>query len=162
MKHIEVSRKINLSKPVKPEELKKSLLNCIENAIQVEDVGEADDHFQIVGTTGSPTGMTRHAKVNLTAKIALDSKDKTARIIVSGYAHAARSLTVLYSIAFLFLLFVGLLPGFVETNAENSSALDALFFLIFGIFIVFDTNSKIALTKQYLETALESLDTTYG
>lgn len=161
MKHIEASRKIALSRAVDTEELKKSLVNCIENAINVDRVGEADDHFQITGTTGSPASMTRHAKVNLNVKLNVDTKDKTARIIISGYAQAARSMTIFYCLAFVLLLFVGLLPGFVETNT-SSNAIDALFFLIFGIFIVYDINTKLNLTREYLETALDSLDTIYG
>lgn len=161
MKHIEVSRKIGLSRDVKTDELKKTLVNCIENSVNIESVGEADDHFQLVGTTGSPASMTRHAKVNLNIRLNVDSKDNTARIIISGYAQAARSLNVMYSILFVFLLFLGLLPGFVETST-SSTANDALFFLIFGIFIVYDINAKLTLTREYLETALDSLDTIYG
>ena len=162
MKHIEVSKKISLARTASAAELKKSLVGFLEKTIEVESLSEGDSRFKIKGTTGSPTGLTRHARVDMDISIDYREDENMARIIISGYAKAARSLIVLYSFAFLMLLLVGLLPGFYETSQEDSGAIDALFFLIFGIFIVFDVNSKLALTKEHLEAALESLDTSFG
>jgi len=162
MKHIEVSKKIHLKQPVGGEDLKKTLVSYLEKAIGIETISDDVARFTLKGTTGSPASITRHARVNFDIDIDYDEKEKTARIIISGYARAARSLTLLYSAAFFMLLLVGLLPGFYETSQEESGAIDALFFLIFGIFIVFDVNGKLSVTKEHLETALDSLDTTYG
>lgn len=162
MKHIEASRKIELSKDVTAGILRDAMIEHLERFIEVESITEGDSRFKIKGTTGAPTGITRHARVDLDVTINCESKDKIARILISGYARPARSLTIMYSFAFLLLLLVGLLPGFYETSQEDSGAVDALFFLIFGIFIIFDVNSKLSITKDHLETTLESLDTTFG
>ncbi len=162
MKHIEVSKKIELAKPSTPEDLKKILMNHLEKTIDVETVTDGDSHFKFKGTTGAPASMTRHSRVEFDVSINYQKEDGLARIIISGHARAARSLVLLYSMAFFLLLLVGLLPGFYETSQEESGAIDALFFLIFGIFIVYDVNSKLALTKEHLETALQSFNTALG
>lgn len=162
MKHIEASKKIELAKVVSTADLKKSLVDYLERTLDIETISDGDTQFKIKGTTGSPVGITRHSRINLDVNIKCDEKEKIARVIISGSARAANSLVILYSFAFFVLLLVGLLPGFIETSAETSSAMDALFFLIFGIFIVFDVNSKLSVTKEHLETALESLDTMFG
>ncbi|PJB69683.1 MAG: hypothetical protein CO093_09875 [Alphaproteobacteria bacterium CG_4_9_14_3_um_filter_47_13] len=162
MKHIEVSKKINLGKAVAASELKKALSGYLGKSIDIEEISGEDTDFKIKGTTGYPSGLTRHARVDLNISVFCQDQDKTARVIISGYARAARSLIIFYSFAFLLLLVVGLLPGFYETGQEESGAIDALFFLIFGIFIVFDVNNKLSVTKENLETALNSLDTMFG
>lgn len=162
MKYIEASRKITLDQAVEPADLKKALVSYLEKTIDIETISDDEARFRITGTTGSPASITRHARVDLTIDINHSGKDKTARIIISGYARAARSLVILYCFAFFLLLLVGLLPGFYETSQEDSGAIDALFFLIFGIFIVFDVNNKLFVTRDHLEAALHSLDTTFG
>lgn len=162
MKHIEVSKKIQLDKGVTVADLRKALVKYLEKTIEIESFSEGEARFQITGTTGSPASLTRHVRLNIEAEINYSEDSKIARIIISGYAQAAKSLIILYSFAFFLLLLVGLLPGFYETSQEESGAVDALFFLIFGIFIVYDVNTKLLMTRDHLETALNSLDTTFG
>lgn len=160
MKHIEVSKKINLARKATVEELRAALLARLEKTIDIDKISNAMGGFSITGTTGSPAGLTRHARVSLDIDIKFDAN--TARILITGYSRAARSLISMYGILFLLMLVVGLLPGSIETGGSHSGALDALVFLIFGIFIVIDINRKIDEPKHLLETALESLDTSYG
>ncbi|MCB9987884.1 MAG: hypothetical protein H6868_00965 [Rhodospirillales bacterium] len=160
MKHIEVSKKINLSQKIEADSLKEILIERLAHALDIEVVSGEGAQFKLTGTTGSPAGIARHARLDLDVSVKLD--DAVARIIISGFARPARSLTLLYSTLFFFLLLVGLLPGFVETSAENSGPVDALVFLIFGIYIVMDVNKKLSEPKELLESALESLDTTFG
>lgn len=162
MKHIEVSKRIDLEKVVPTSDLKKALVGNLERTLEIETISDHETDFKVKGTTGSPASITRHARLELDITIDHEEKEKVARIIISGHARAARSLVILYCFAFFMLLLVGLLPGFYETSQENSGAIDALFFLIFGIFIVFDVNNKLSVTKEHLESALESLDTTFG
>ncbi|MCB1556705.1 MAG: hypothetical protein KDJ15_05265 [Alphaproteobacteria bacterium] len=160
MKHIEVSRKIHLSRAVEPALLKDALLNRLQGAMEIETVSDGEEHFKLVGTTGSPSSMTRHAQVEMDVDMTLDGN--TARIILSGVTRPAYSLTILYTVLFLFFLFIGLLPGFIETSADKSDAVDALVFLIFGIYIVTDVNKKTSEPRELIEAALDSLDTTFG
>jgi len=160
MKHIEVSRKIQLARQVSAEDLKKELIARLGRAIEIDKTGDGVNEFALSGTTGSPDSITRHAKVDVDVSIRFDGN--AARMVISGFSRPARSLSVLYGILFFFMLLVGLLPGSIETNAETSGAMDALVFLIFGIYIITDINKKLAEPKEYLETALESLNTTFG
>lgn len=160
MKHIEVSRKISLQKPVAPEDMKRTLVERLEKTVEIELLGEDHNKFRVIGTTGSPAGLTRHAKLDLDVDIKFE--DNAARIIVAGYSRPAKSLTILYWCMFLTVLLVGLLPGSIETSADTSGAMDVLVLLIFGIFIVMDVNKKMVEPREFLEAALQSLDTTFG
>lgn len=160
MKHLAVSRKIELKKEATLQEVRELLIERLEKTIEIKNITDGDNEFTLNGTTGSPASMTRHAKLDLNVAIKMD-KD-VARILISGYARVAFSMILLYMFLFSIILLVGLLPGFVSTNAEESGALDALFFLILGIFVMFDVNKKLSDPKDDIEAALESLDTTFG
>lgn len=160
MKHIEVSKKILLGRKTSAEELKASLVTRLEKTIDIEKITDGVNEFSVVGTTGSPAGLTRHARVDLDVSIVFDAN--VARIMISGYARTARSLMVMYWVLFILMLVVGLLPGSIETGGDRSGAIDALVFVIFGIFIVMDVNKKLTEPQEALETALESLNTRYG
>lgn len=160
MRHIEVSKKINLARKVTAEELRTALVERLEKIIDIEKLSTGMNTFSLSGTTGSPAGLTRHARLDLDVDIKFDAN--TSRILISGYSRTARSLMVIYWFLFILMLLVGLLPGSIETGGDHSGAIDALVFLIFGIFIVMDVNRKLEEPAQLLETALESLNTTYG
>jgi hypothetical protein len=159
MKHIEVSRKICLGKMVETVHLKKALVERLERVIEIEEVSDGEEKFTLKGTTGTPASITRHAAVDFHVDIV--NENKVARILISGYARTARSLMIFYSFFFLLFLLVGLLPGSIESGPD-SDAIDVLVFLIFGIFIIFDTNRKLSEPKDFLEDALQSLDTEFG
>lgn len=160
VKHVEVSRKIILSRKVSADELKAAFLTRIEKSMDVERATEGADEFSLNGTTGSPASLTRHARLDLDVSVKFDGN--TARIIVSGYARPARSLAFMYLLLFVVMLLVGLLPGSIETSGDGSGALDALVFVIFGIYITMDINKKLSEPREFLETALESLNTQFG
>ena len=160
MKHLEASKKIHLSKKVSVEDLKTALIVGLEKTIDIEKISDGNKEFSISGTTGSPASLTRHARLDLDIKIVLE--DNTARLLISGYSRTARSLMVMYWLLFLLMLIVGLLPGSIETSGDRSGAIDALVFLIFGIFIVIDVNKKLVEPQEFLQSTLESLNTTFG
>lgn len=160
MKHIEVSRKIDLSRDVAAADLKKTLLERLEKAMDVETVTDGASHFTLTGTTGAPAGITRHARLDLDVEIMSDAK--AARVIVAGYSRMARSQAILYTLAFFLVLLTGLLPGFIDTGYEDSDAGDMLVLLILGIYMVVDVNRKLAEPREFLEATLQSLATTYG
>lgn len=160
MKHIEASRKIVLQRAATADDLKRKLVERLEKTIEIDSLGEGVDKFRITGTTGSPASLTRNARLDLDVEIALDSN--VARVIVSGYSRPARSLSFLYWAMFFIVLLVGLLPGSIETSADTSDSMDVLVLLIFGMFIVFDVNKKLGEPRDSIETALSSLETTFG
>lgn len=160
MKHLAVSRKIDLKRKATAKDIRDFFVESLERTVEVRSITDGDEDFSLQGTTGSPASMTRYAKLDLNVKIKMD-KD-AARIIISGYSRVAISLVVLYLFLFSIILLVGLLPGFIETDAEKSNALDALFFLILGIFVIIDVNKKLSDPKDDLEAVLESINTTFG
>jgi len=161
MKYIEVSRKIKLSKKVSTTALKKSFVERLEKIIEIETISDDSAHFKITGTTGTPEGITRHARLLLDVNISFND-DGDARILISGTARTARSLVILYAFFFFLLMMAGLLPGSLETGYESSGAVDALVLLILGIYVTLDINKKLEDPKEYLETVLKSLDTTFS
>lgn len=160
MKHIEVSRKIDLSKSASAEELKKTLLERLEKAIDIESVTDDPRTFSLTGTTGAPEALTRHARVDFDVSIIIENN--AARILISGFSRMARSLVALYVAAFFAILVIGLLPGSLDTGADASDAGDMLVLLILGIFMAFDVAKKLAEPRDYLESALQSMATVYG
>ncbi|MBU0859211.1 MAG: hypothetical protein KJ667_04685 [Alphaproteobacteria bacterium] len=160
MKHIEVSKKIVLQKAASPDDVKRALVERLEKTIEIESLGEGLEKFRITGTTGSPASITRHARLDLDVDVRFEGN--AARIIISGYSRPAKSLSYLYWAMFFAVLMVGLLPGSIETSADTSDSMDVLVLMIFGIFIVFDVNKKLVEPREFLVTALDSLDTTFG
>ncbi|MFN3826066.1 MAG: hypothetical protein ACK4NR_00400 [Micavibrio sp.] len=159
MKHIEVSRKIVLSKEVSSDDLKKAFLERLERAVEIENIKGGAEHFHVSGTTGAPVSMTRSARLDLDVTIAMDQG--TARILIDGYVRTAMSLTMLYGALFFVLLCVGLLPGFVDTSIDGDAA-DALVFVLIGMFLVYDINRRLEEPREYLNQTLDSLNTLFS
>jgi len=149
-----------MDKEISAEDLRSALIGRIEKAIAIEKISDGADHFSMAGTSGSPASLTRHARLDLDVEIKFDKN--IARILISGYSRTAKSLMFMYLTLFFLMLLVGLLPGSIETGGDNSGAMDALVFVIFGIFIAMDVTKKLAEPREFLETALESLNTSFG
>ncbi len=159
MKHIEISRKINLGRAVTAEELKKTLMSRLENVIEVQETSGNAEQFHVSGSTGAPVSMTRYAQVDIDATITTD--DSHARILLNGYVRTAPSLMILYGVLFFVLLCVGLLPGFVDTSIDGDAG-DALIFVLIGMFLVYDINRRLAEPQEQIESILESMNTLYS
>ncbi len=160
MKHIEASKKIRLTRDISEEDLKQSLLERLRRAFDIDTMTENQKGFYIEGTTGGTDNITRHARLRLNVQIA--KHNEMARIIMFGSSKMARSLLITYTVLFFLVLLAGLLPGSIETNGEDSNALDALVLLLFGIFIFYDISRKIAEPREYLDSILLSMDTEFG
>ncbi len=159
MKHIELSRKIALSRPVSAEELKKNLMSRLENVLELQETTPGAEQFHVTGSTGAPVSMTRYAQVDVDVTLAVD--ESTARIIISGYVRTAPSLMILYGVLFFVLLCVGLLPGFVDTSIDGDAG-DALIFVLIGMFLVYDINRRLTEPEEQMKAALESMNTLFG
>lgn len=160
MKHIEASKRIRLTRDVSESDLKRSLTERLKRSFDVENITENDKGFHIEGTTGGADSITRHARVDL--NVQLSKHNEICRVMIHGHSKMARSLTITYSLLFFVILLVGLLPGSIDTNGTESSAMDALVLLVFGIFIFYDVNSKITEPKESLAAILDSLETEFG
>lgn len=160
MKYLEVSKKINLSKNASPEDVKKALTERLKRAFLVTELNDAANGFEFTGTTGGPGKFTRHARVRMNTSVILDKG--VVRVLMNGYCDVATSLMLLYSVLFFTVLLTGLLPGSIATSGEDSGAMDAMVFLIFGIFIFCDLAKKVCEPKEQLQSILDSLETEFG
>src|SRR5690606_38651629 len=105
-------------------------------AFRIDMLQEHPGGFHLSGTTGGKRGFIRNVRATIDVRI-VNKKDGNIGIVIHGHALVAQSLMVAYTILFVMIMVVGLLPGFVETN-ESSTAADALVFLLFGIFIFYE------------------------
>lgn len=160
MKHIEASKRIRLTRDISESDLKRALTERLKRAFDVENITENDKGFHIEGTTGGADSISRHARVDL--NVQLSKNNEICRVIIYGHSKMARSLLITYSLLFFLVLLVGLLPGSIDTNGAESSAMDAFVLLVFGIFILFDVNAKITEPREALASILDSLETEFG
>lgn len=160
MKHIEVSRRIKLTRDVTEDDLKQSLIERLRRCFDVDSITEVDGGFRIKCASGGADSITRSASVDLNVKI--NKQNEIARIIICGTTKTARSLMIWYVGLFVMVLLVGLLPGSIETSADTSDASDALVLLLFGAFIFYDISKKVDEPQQAVEAILKSLDTEFG
>jgi hypothetical protein len=160
MKYLEVSKKITVSGDTSEQDLKQAVLERLRRGFKISHLDESDGSFKFRGTTGGARSVVRHAGVNLDVQIR--KKGNVARVFVYGYCSMAKSLLISYSFLFLMVLVAGLLPGSIETGGETSGAIDALVFLIFGIFIFYDINQKLLEPGENIQSALQSLETEFG
>lgn len=159
MKYLEVSKKISTSRDMDNSEVKSLLIDRLERIIDVESVSDNPEKFEVFGTTGTPSSLSRHSKISLDVHVI--KEDRTHKILISGNTRVALSLVVSYMILVVLVLVIGLLPGSIESG-ENSGPGDAIVFLIIGAGIIFDIRSKLAEPKEMLEDVLQSLDTALG
>ena len=160
MKHIEASKRIRLTRDVSESDLKRSLTERLKRAFDIENITENDKGLHIEGTTGGADSISRHARVDL--NVQLSKHNEICRVMIHGHSKMARSLIISYCVLFFVVLLVGLLPGSIDTNGTESSAMDAFVLLVFGIFIFFDVNNKITEPKESLADILDSLETEFG
>lgn len=160
MKHIEVSRRIKLTRDVTEDELKKALLERLRRSFDIKSITENDKGFHFQGTTGGISKFMRHAQVDL--NVNLVKHNEICRVIVHGKSTSAKSLMIIYTLLFFVIMVLGLLPGSIETNGIDSDAQDTLVLMIFGIFIFYDIHNKIKEPKDALVGILNSLETEFG
>lgn len=159
MKHLEVSRRIPLTKVLGTNKVKESIIFRMENAMEVKKVSSQDDVFTVKASTGAPGAVVRHADVSVDYKIIQDKE--FLRILGTGRTKVSVSLVLMYVLFVLVILAVGLLPGSIETG-DKGSAMDALIFLLIGVYIAFDISKKLTEPKEILEDILQSIDTEFG
>jgi hypothetical protein len=159
MKYIELSKKLHLIDKTSDEDLKRALLQRLQRAFRVERVQEFPNGFHIGATTGGRRGLVRNVRADL--DVSISRKGDKAGIVAHGHSKVAQSLLWVYTVLFVMIMVVGLLPGFVATD-DTSTAADALVFLIFGIFIFYDIDNKLDEPKRNVQAALDSLEVEFG
>ncbi len=159
MKYIELSKKLHLTDKASDEDLKRALLQRLQRAFRVDRVQEFPNGFHIGATTGGRRGLVRNVRADIDVSLVRHS-DRVG-IIAHGHTRVAQSLLWAYTILFVMIMLVGLLPGFVATD-DTSTAADALVFLIFGIFIFYDIDRKLDEPASNIRAVFDSMDAEFG
>jgi len=160
MKYFEVSRKVDLVASVSEQDLKQAILDRVQRAFVVSNFVENDHGFDIQVKTGGRESLIKHSHAHIHVRCV---KEKTAaRFFVHGTSKVSASLSIWYTVLFFAVLLLGLLPGSIETSAENSGAIDVLVFMIFGIFTFYDIDKKLNEAKLAMEAALLSVDVEFS
>lgn len=160
MRHIELSRNIRVTDNSSDQRIQQALITRLQRAFMTRRLEEYDGGFRFEGTTGTPRGLVREARADITVN--LMRKKESMRIFIHGNTHISRSLVIAYCVLFVMVLFAGLLPGSINTSGDGSDAMDALVFLIFGIFIFYDIEKKLLSAEERLAAALESVDNEFN
>ncbi len=160
MRYFEVSQKIGLSKDVTEQALKQALLDRLQRAFTIGSFVEDERGFDLEIKTGVHDSPIKNSKAQVHVEL-IKTKD-AARFLVYGQSGTSMSLTLWYSFLFLIVLLLGLVPGSIETGAENSGAMDVLVFIVFGIFTFYDIDKKLDEPKCAVTAALASLETEFG
>ena len=163
MRNFLISERITLNPDQDISEIKEFLKQTISQVIELDEITAGNEHFLIRGTTGGLFDFIRNAKVYADFDLmAEDSKtSKELRIFVKGNAVLSYSMMLSYLVLFCLILFAGLLPGSIETDSENSTALDALIFLIIGYYIKTEIDKGLLEAEKHIEDTIKTLKTRF-
>ena len=139
--------------------LKKSLVAKLCHNFHVETVGDAVETFEI--TAGGRRKFAGTIVSRLTLNVALAHENGCARIQLQGHVELSNSAKMMYCLAVLFVLLIGLFPGSIDTSSDGGP-LDALVFLVIGGFIMHDVNQKMNEPETLLRAALKQVESEFA
>ncbi len=163
MRNFLFSERIKLNPDQDIAEVKSFLEETLSQVIELKEISTSSDHFYVKGSTGGLFDFIRKAKIFVEFDFIVEKTktDKELRVFVKG--NTALSLSMAFSYLFLFslILFAGLLPGSIETGSENSSALDALVFLVIGYYIKTEIDRSLIESEQHIIQSVKTLKTRF-
>jgi hypothetical protein len=164
MKNFLISKRIRLHHDQDIGQVKDFLKNTLEQTIDVTEISPGNEHFYMKGSMGSLFDFVRSARIFAEFDmICEESKtEKELRIIVKGSATLSYSMAFMYFALFCIILFAGLLPGSIETGSENSSALDAMVFLLIGYYIKTEIDRGLHEAEAQFNSTLNVLGVRFG
>ncbi|MDD9900895.1 MAG: hypothetical protein OXT65_07945 [Alphaproteobacteria bacterium] len=154
MRHIEASRKIAVAGPTDISSVKYSLVQRLRGAFHVETVGEGQESFSV--TAASKTSAYRF-HLNVQVK----TEPERARILIDGQNEISMSVKIFYVLSLLAVLILSLFSETIDPN-RNGIAMNAMFFLVIGGFIIYDHSRKLEEPEKMLEKVLDSVETEFG
>lgn len=164
MKPFLYSKRILIKPDQSLDDVKEFLKTTLGTTMDLTEVGPGTEQFTVQGTTGSLFDFIRRAHTSAEyTMMAEDTKNgRELRIMVSGSSSITYSLITVYLVLFLFIMAVGLLPGSIETSGEESDAIDALVFLLIGLYIKLDIDRGLKDASETMESALGVIETRFG
>lgn len=164
MKSFLFSRKIVIDRDRDTDEVKEFLRTTLADNMDVTEMTPGEQEFMLKGSTGAVFESIRKASLNARFRIFTEETktERELKIIVNGNTNLTWSLTITYIALFVLVLLVGMLPGSIETFGEDSTPLDALIFLLIGLYIKTDIDNSMREAESHLKQALEAVDVRYG
>lgn len=164
MRNFLISERIKIKHDQDIGEVKDFMKQTINQVIEVKEISPGNDHFFIRGSTGGLFDFVRKAKVFAEIDMVTENTktENELRVFVKGNAVLSYSMMIVYLLLFFLILFAGLLPGSIETGSENSSALDALVFLLIGYYIKTEIDKSLDETEKHIRATLKTLNTRFG
>ena len=156
MKHIEASKRIVTAELVDPSAVKYSLVQRLRGAFHVETVGEGVESFSVAaaGKTGT---------YGFALSVSLKSEKNRIRILIDGRNDIRMGTKVFYVLSLLMVLLLSLFSDSVEATSHASGvAMNAMFFLVIGGFIIYDHTKKMDEPEEILNQILDALDVEFG
>lgn len=155
MKHIESSAKIATQQPVEASAVKYSLVQRMRNAFHVETVGEGTESFSISGTS-------KATSYTFNLNVLIKSEPNRVRVIVDGQNDVSKATQIFYVLSLLAVLALSLFPGAIEDGNTGGIALEAIFFLVVGGFIIWDMHKKFEEPQQMIDRIIRSVEAEFG
>jgi hypothetical protein len=155
MKHIEASKKIIIAGDTEVSQVKYSLMQRMRGAFNVETVGEGTESFSVtaIGKTGA---------YGFTLGIALKSDRGRIRILVDGQNALRFGTKIFYVTSLLLILLLSIFQDSLSNAPSNNIAMNAMFFLVIGGFIIFDHSKKMDEPQIIIEQILNSVEAEFG
>ncbi len=164
MRNFLISERINIKHDQDIAEVKTFLQDTLNQVIEVKDISAGNETFYVKGSTGGLFDFVRKAKVFAEFDMVTENSktENELRLFVKGNAILSYSMMAVYLFLFFLILFAGLLPGSIETDSENSTALDALVFLLIGYYIKTEIDKSLVDAEQHIRDTIKTLNTRFG
>ena len=155
MKHIEASKKIVIANHVDAAQVKYSLVQRLRTAFHVETVGEGAESFTI-------TAAGRAATYAFTLGVSLKAEKDRVRVMICGQNELRFATKIFYVLSLLMVLVLGIFSDTTNATGSGGVAMNAMFFLLVGGFIIYDHSSKMGEPQEILDRVLDSLEAEFG
>jgi hypothetical protein len=141
--------------PADPAGVKYSLIQRLRGAFHVETVGEGVESFAVTATSKTSTYA-------VALNVSLKCEPTRIRILMDGHNEIKMVTKVFYVLSLFMVLVLSLFSETIESSRYGGIAMNAMFFLVIGGFIIYDHGKKLAEPQEILDHILESLEAEFG
>lgn len=154
MKHIETSISFATQDKLETSTVKYSFVQRLRNAFHVETVGEGTENFAVSATSKATSYF-------FTLNVMIRSDHGRMRIVVDGGNEISLATRIFYVLSLLAVLALSFFPSGLDDAGVKGMAIEAMFFLVVGGFIIYDINKKLEEPQQILDRILHSVNSEF-
>lgn len=156
MKHIETSVSFVTQDKLETSTVKYSFVQRLRNAFHVETVGEGTENFAVSATSKATSYF-------FTLNVMIRNDHGRMRLVVDGGNEISLATRIFYVLSLLAVLALSFFPGSLDdSGAKGGIAIEAMFFLVVGGFIIYDINKKLDEPQQILDRILQSVNSEFS